>query len=606
MIKMSSIFKNSKSVSIQMKLIISYFLLTFIPLVIVGFLAYNISALSIKKEVTGYISKLLQQVNDNIDNEIYELDRIASGLSVDTSVLEILDKPKTGQLRDIYKNNAVMDEKINTLMDFRTNIEGLFLFSYDGEVYQYRGINNSIRLDYIFTSARWYLTMKSQGVSKLLIPTHTQDEVLTSGKKKVVFSYVKEIRDFETGKSLGDVLIDVNTDVIKKIWDKLNTQSSIELMIVDNNKTIIYHTHEEMISTQFRSNYISKILEEKNGSIITTINKRPALVTFNTSPLSNWTVISIIPINVLYKDITKISYVIIVAVGLFMLLSLFISVLISRSITRPIFELRKTMKLAEMGQLDINVPIKRNDEIGALSTSFNNMLGRINSLIQTVYETKILKREAELSALQAQINPHFLYNTLQTIDILAENEGIWVISMVCRSLSRMFRYSISRGREFIPLSSELEHIKDYIYIQKLRFKERFEVEYEIEKNLLDYRVIKLIIQPIVENALLHAVQNKKDKCIIKISAKVITETLYITVEDTGLGIDEEQLKDIKESLNDEIIHTKTDNIQTKSIGMKNVNSRIRMYFGESYGVSIDSTINIGTKVTLTIPAIVHE
>ena len=602
----SFIFKGFRNISIHKKLIISYSLYIFFPLVIVGFLAYNISALSIKNEVTRYISELLQQVNDNIDNSIYELDRMAAILSVDNDVLKILDKPKDRPQQDVYGDDSIMGEKINNLINFRTNIEGLYIFSYNGEVYQYKGVNNSIRLDYTFTSTRWYVTMKSLAVNKLLLPTHSQDEVLTSGQKKTVFSYVREIKDFDTDKSLGNVLIDVNTDVIKKIWDKINTQKTIEFLIVDNNKTIIYHTREDMISTQFRSNYISKILKARNGSIITTINKKPALVTFNTSQFTNWTVISIIPENVLYRDLTNISYVIILTVTVCMLLSFLIALLISRSITNPISELRRLMKVAESGRFEINAPVKSNDEIGALSSSFNNMIGKINSLIQTVYETKILKREAELNALQSQINPHFLYNTLQTIDIIAENEGIDIISLVCRSLSRMFRYSISRGKEFVPLSSELEHIKDYIYIQKLRFKDRFEVMYNIEEELMNYRVVKFILQPVIENALLHGIERKKEKCLIKLTAKVVDEVFLITVEDTGAGMDENQLRAIRESLNEEIIHAEVDGMNKKSIGMKNVNARIKLYFGECFGIAIDSTLNIGTKVTISIPAIIHK
>ena len=602
----SLVLKHFGDISLQKKLTVSYFLLIFFPLAVVGLFAYNISAFSIRNEVTRYISEVLQQVNDNIDNSIYELDRMAAILSVDDGVLRILDKPRERPQQDIYRDDAIIEQKINDLLNFRTNIEGLFLFSYNGEVYQYKGVNRSIRPDYTFTSTRWYVTMQSMGVNQLLIPTHIQDQVLTSGQRKTVFSYVREIKDMNTDKSLGNVLIDVNTDVIKKIWDKLNTKKSMELMIMDYNKTIIYHTREDMISTQFRSNYISKILKARNGSITAVIDNKPALVTFNTSQFTNWTVISIIPVSVLYSDITNISYVILLTVVLCLLLSFLIAVLISRSITKPIFKLRQLMKVAESGQFSINAPVRSKDEIGALSSSFNTMVAKINGLIQTVYETRILKKEAELNALQAQINPHFLYNTLQTIDIIAQKEGINVICMVCRSLSRMFRYSINRGKEFVPLSAELEHVKDYVNIQKVRFRDRFEVVYDIEEELMQCRVVKLILQPIVENALLHGIESKKGKCVITLSAKVLEEVAYISIEDTGVGMDEKQLGAIRESLNEEIIHAELDGLVRKSIGMKNVNARLRLYFGEQYGIAIESALGKGTKITISIPVFVHK
>ena len=210
-----------------------------------------------------------------------------------------------------------------------------------------------------------------------------------------------------------------------------------------------------------------------------------------------------------------------------------------------------------------------------------------------------------MNALQSQINPHFLYNTLQIIDIIAEQEGIDVICSVCRSLSRMFRYSINRGKEIIPLSSEIEHVKDYIYIQKLRFKDRIEVIFDIDEDIMKNKMIKLMLQPLVENAMIHGVESKKGTCIITISAKKADGNTILTVEDTGVGMDEQQLQSLRDSINDEIVHAEIDSTERKSIGLKNVNARIRLYFGENYGLSIDSKLNLGTKVTLTIPEDIH-
>lgn len=601
----NAISRYMSNISLQGKLTLTYFMLIFFPLVIVGIFSYTFAAASIKLEVSRYTSEVLQQVNDNIDNTIYELDRMASVIGSDSEVLNILSKDKTRPVNQVLKDNEIMNEKIQTLVSYRTNLAGFFVFSYNGEVYSYSGSNNSIRLDYTFTSTRWYELMKSLNIKKLLLATHTQDQMLPIGKNKVVFSFVKEINDFKTQKSLGNVLIDVNTDTLKKIWDKLNTQKYQEFIVIDNNKTIIYHTREELISTQFRSDYISKILKNETGSIITDVNGHPALVSYNTSKDTNWTVISIIPVSELYKIIRNFAYVIILIVVVCMLLSFFIAVIISRNITKPLLTLRQLMKKAESGQFDINVPVRGKDEIAALGHSFNNMIVKINSLIQTVYETRILKKEAELNALQSQINPHFLYNTLQIIDIIAEQEGIDVICSVCRSLSRMFRYSINRGKEIIPLSSEIEHVKDYIYIQKLRFKDRIEVIFDIDEDIMKNKMIKLMLQPLVENAMIHGVESKKGTCIITISAKKADGNTILTVEDTGVGMDEQQLQSLRDSINDEIVHAEIDSTERKSIGLKNVNARIRLYFGENYGLSIDSKLNLGTKVTLTIPEDIH-
>jgi two-component system, sensor histidine kinase YesM len=448
--------------------------------------------------------------------------------------------------------------------------------------------------------------MRSLKIKKLLMPTHVQDQVLAAGERKVVFSYIREINNLNSRKPSGNILIDMNTDILRKIWNKLNTQKYQEFVIVDNNKTIIYHSREELISTQFRSSYISRILKARNGNTTASINNKPALISFNTSKSTNWTVISIIPVSILYKNITNLAFIIIFTVLLCTLLSFIIAVIISRNITKPISTLRQLMKRAESGQFDIKIPVRSKDEIGALSMSFNTMITKVNGLIQTVYETKILKREAELNALQSQINPHFLYNTLQIVDIIAENEGIDVICLVCRSLSRMFRYSINTGKEIVPLSSEIDHVKNYIYIQKLRFKDRFDVIFDIEENLKNNKMIKLVLQPLVENALHHGIESKKKKCIITLSAKIVYGNIEIIVEDTGVGMDEHQLQNLRESLNEEILHAEVDSLTQRSIGIKNVHARIRLYFGENYGLSIDSRKDEWTRITVTIPEVSHD
>ncbi len=594
------------NLNLQKKLLMTYFLLILLPVVLVAFFAYNISASSVKGEVSTYISEVLQQVNDNIDNTVSEIDRMSSVISSDRDVLDILQQNKTRPAGDKYRDDIIMDSKINNLINFRSDIKGFFVFSYNGEVYSYKGSGNSIRLDYNFTRTRWYESMKTLGLKKLLLATHLQSNTIPSDEKNAVFSLVREITDTNSGKPLGSVLIDIDTNAMAKIWSKLNVHQYQNFIIVDNNKTIIYHTDENYISSQFRSNYISRLLKSKTGSITTDVNGSPTLVSFNTSPKTNWTVISIVPVSTLNKSITKLKYVIILSVILSLIFSLLIAIIVSKSIVKPVKVLRRSMKLVESGNFNVEIPVKSKDEIGELSNSFNSMISQINKLIQTVYETGILKREAELNALQSQINPHFLYNTLQTIDILAENEGVDVISSICQSLSRIFRYSINRGKEIVPLSRELEHVRDYIYLQKLRFGDKFEVIFDIDQELLNNKMIKLVLQPLVENSLYHGIERISGKCILKITAKKCGESIKISVIDTGMGMDTSQLEKLMKTINEEIVHAEVNGLEQRSIGIKNVNARIRLYFGEKYGINIESKLNEGTKITVTVPCIDHN
>lgn len=600
---LTNIFKNS---SMKRKLVSSYFVFIFFPLLIVGVFAYNISEASIKNEVSKYVSELLQQVNSNIDLSLTELDRMTVSIISDPGVQKILQKDKSRPVLEALSDDEFVSGRISAVSSLQPYIEGLYIFSYNGEVYMYKGSHNSMRPDYIFTSAKWFKTMKSLKQKILLLPTHLQDGIIVEGKPKKVFSYIREISDTTTGKSIGYILVDVNSDIFRNILDNLDITNYHEIFIVNNNKTIIYDSNTEYISMQFRSPYISRLLVEKTGSIMENVDGSPMLVTFNTSSDTQWTVASVIPESVLFKNISTLKYFIILTIIFCLTLAFILAVLLSGNITRPISRLRAHMKKAESGNFDISVPVESKDEVGELSSSFNQMLLQIRQLISKVYKADILKKEAELNALQAQINPHFLYNTLQIMDVIAEAEGIEVISATCQSLSDIFRYSINRGKEVVRISDEIAHVQNYVYIQKLRFEEKFKVVYDIDEEVTDYQIVKLILQPIVENVLVHGMDYKKSCCTIKIRGKKLDNVIILTVEDDGTGMDTPQLEALRASLSEEIVHAEVVGSGKNSIGIKNVNARIKLYYGEQFGLSIESGKGRGTSVKVTIPAIFYN
>jgi two-component system sensor histidine kinase YesM len=258
------------------------------------------------------------------------------------------------------------------------------------------------------------------------------------------------------------------------------------------------------------------------------------------------------------------------------------------------------MKLAESGDFDTQIKVKSKDEIGELSLSFNKMLTRIKQLIQRVYQTEIVRKEAELSALQAQINPHFLYNTLQIMDIMAEEKGADEISGACQSLAKIFRYSISKVTDLVALKVEIIHVEKNVFIKLLRLGEKLSVEYNLDESLYRYEIIKLILQPLVENAIIHGIEKDGRNCVIKVSASLTGDNLILSVEDNGVGMTAEELMKLQSSL-----YQDTDEERPKrhgGIALKNVNDRIRLYYNDKYGMSIQSKKHKGTKVTLILPA----
>lgn len=297
------------------------------------------------------------------------------------------------------------------------------------------------------------------------------------------------------------------------------------------------------------------------------------------------------------KDTTRLLEMILI-VGFFIITSLIlISLFLSSSIVKPVKILQNLMKRVEEGDLDITYSHPGEDEIAQLGESFNKMLGQIKNLINTVYIEQQNKREAELRALQAQIQPHFLYNTLDTIHWMAlEHEADDIVEMV-DALTQLFRISISRGEEIIPYLEEIKHIESYLLVQKIRYEEKLEYEILWDEELKEYKILKLVIQPLVENAIYHGIKRKRGPGKILVKARIIGSEVELRVIDNGIGIKPERLSQIIEVLKGNQKSTGT------GYGMFNVNERIKLMFGDEYGIQIKSEYKQGTEIILKYPLI---
>ena len=273
------------------------------------------------------------------------------------------------------------------------------------------------------------------------------------------------------------------------------------------------------------------------------------------------------------------------------------TVLTASGILRPIRELYDaTGKIAE-GDFEVRASADSRDEIEVLAHGFNNMAGNMQSLIGKIKEDEQKMRRADLRLLQEQINPHFLYNTLDTIVWLIEgNETEQAVEMVV-TLSDFFRLVLSKGKEFISIGQEEQHIRSYLEIQEMRYHDILEYEFWIDPVLYDYQILKLTLQPIVENALYHGIKYKRAKGTICVSGEKKGDIICLTVSDDGVGMEAEELRQLREEIERPCGETK------KGFGLANVNERIHMYFGAEYGMSISSVKGKGTKVEITIPAV---
>ncbi len=268
---------------------------------------------------------------------------------------------------------------------------------------------------------------------------------------------------------------------------------------------------------------------------------------------------------------------------------------ISRGITKSISKLGSVTEQVARGDLSVRSNLETGDEIGKLGRSLDLMIDRINELLRQVKEEQIMLRKTELELLQSQINPHFLYNTLDTIVWLAEaGDRHQVVEMV-GSLSDFFRTTLNQGRDVVSIKDEIRHVRSYLEIQSVRYKDILEYSIEVPEELYEYSIPKITLQPLVENALYHGIKNKRGMGHIRISGEKVANYMLLYVEDNGIGITDERLKQISDKIN----YGKSEDDEV--FGLSNINERIRLKFGNRYGIHVDSTYGEGSKVSLMLP-----
>ncbi|MDQ8738770.1 sensor histidine kinase [Paenibacillus sp. LHD-38] len=386
-----------------------------------------------------------------------------------------------------------------------------------------------------------------------------------------------------------------NVLYINIVYDQFFTTISqltrnLGIIVADTAGEVIYSNKKQVEGLLGMANIKEQdIIKSVGGTSL--IGGQRMLVIKNDIPQAKWTMYTYVPVSQVSPDAGNIIKATLIVIGLCMLILLGIILLLSNTMIKRIHILITWMKRVEQGELNLQIQTSSTDEIGDLTVRFGNMLKRLNNLIQEVYANKIVQKEAELRALQAQISPHFLYNTLSFINWKALRSDEHEISHVVTSLSKFYRTALNKGDQIIAVRDELENIESYLEIVQIMKDYSFDVIYEIDERVYSYRVINLILQPLVENAIKHGIEKKEpDRGQLRITAALGEDTIQFTVEDDGAGIPEGMIGELLTS-------------QSSGYGLKNVNERIQLKFGSEYGVEISSQIGKGTIMKIAIPRI---
>lgn len=391
----------------------------------------------------------------------------------------------------------------------------------------------------------------------------------------------------------GYVVCDVDSKAIRKIINKYNLNGEMFIwMQPEGDRPILTSAQptEDTIEDYKKLSGLIQVKKESSGEW--KLNKKELFSVYQEK--YNLGAFSIMPRELLSKNQRVLSQNLLL-ITLIMLVAGSISIYFaSRTLSRPLEEMTKTIKRIQRGETELRMHNLREDEVGELGQSFNNMLDQIEGLIAREYETKLMLNRAEYQALQAQINPHFLYNTLDTMGSIAEIDGCFQVSTLCQALADIFRYSLNMKEPLSTVTEEIVHLKNYIYVMDVRMQKQIQYEFDINEKILSETLPRISIQPLVENAINHGLRNYKGKKRIRISAQPEEENLIITVEDNGIGMTEEKIRELFSET--PVQHDKKD-----SIGILNIHKRMQLLYGNQYGVKIESSPGKGTRVFLLVP-----
>ncbi len=461
------------------------------------------------------------------------------------------------------------------------------------------------------TEEDWYKeAVRSKGIFKVIGHPH-QRNVTThvSYKDSEVVSAVRAILDPDTQQVKGVVLIDLKLRVIAETAQDIRLGKTGYLTVLDQEGQPIYAPPEP-----YTDNIpLDRMNLEGSGTYSARAGGRDLQFIYRVSPFTGWTTVGVFTMKESAAEMREIRFYVVSFVFVVCLLGMTASFYLAHSISRPIAQLTSFMQKAQSGDLTIRHWSDRTDEIGHLGRKFNAMLLQINRLISLTELQERQKREAELRSLQAHIKPHFLYNTLDTIHWMARRKSADDIAEMAESLSKLFRIGLSKGNDIIPLSDELEHVRSYLQIQHVRYQNKLDYTLHIAPELQGVYVLKLILQPIVENAIYHGIKERRGPGHIVIEAAEDGGALAITIRDDGKGIPPDQLAQLQRQLQSagsaaaELPGQKPepspDSADGKGYGMLNVQARIALTFGAKYGIAIQSELGRGTVVTVTHPLI---
>ena len=569
-------------------MLLSNIVVALIPFLIFSIVSGFVFLDHAQKTAEEHSVQLIHQVSNSMDVYVETIEKMVNYIQLelqDTPFFTMESEGASGWDSETAYIRSVLENVANS----HREVAGIFIATKE-DLYVSTGMSRISRDP--FQNERWYREALENPEEIQLISVVTGRNIVTNRSYSIddVFSLAKAVQDPETGEVLGVILLDIRHDIIQSSINGVTIGEKGFVFVMDQEDNIVY-TPVNGIVYRVNPKWV-KAMEPMSVQI----QGGSYQIRSELSPYTGWRTVGVFSMDEVMSSVNTIVYILFTCVIISLVLVVIVSFKFSRTLTNPIFKLKRLMKQAESGDLTVRFNFQHNDEIGELGQSFNHMIARIDQLIQMVYVEQENKRTAEMKSLQEQIKPHFLYNTLDTISWMARDYDAEDIVRLVDALTNMFRIGLSHGKDIITVKEEITHVSNYLYIQKIRYKDKLNYVIHVDESLYAVEVPKLILQPLVENAIYHGVKAKRGGGTITITGVPEGENLVFTVQDNGAGMPQEKVEELNRRMSERSVLD-----EQKSFGLFYIRERIQLCYGKGYGVHVESALGEGTRVTITLP-----
>ncbi|MDA3847275.1 MAG: sensor histidine kinase, partial [Vallitaleaceae bacterium] len=580
-----------KKLSIKQKFLMLFSIQIIIPLLFMGMMLYRTSNEIIQKKSIDYSVDILKMIELRFNDFSDNIEVAAQDILYDPIVFEVLEDNANG----MHSNMTEIDSMYNSLRKVclsRDEIQGVTIISSDDLLYNYNSVsgrsNNVSFDDYDALKA---LTSDSPRQMLWYLEKNEADEVENIYVLRTIYS----INQYE---ELGVLVINLKQEALASVYSNLSTEFMEQIAIVTQNGDYILGTGQP---TKERLAQLNE-LDETTISSYWMDEKSNSLVCYRDVIHPPWRIITEISLAKLNEDMNEFRNYFLVISAVTMLILSVLSLFMAVDIIDPINRLVDAMRHMKKDKVHVEIDVDRKDELGYLSESFNDMSGEIDFLVNQVYKEQLTRKEAELKTLQAQINPHFLFNTLESINWLARLNEVPEISQMVTALSALIEAGIGKGIPLVALREEIDFVDSYFLIMMNRYGGRLTFTKNIDHTVLDVKVPKLMLQPVLENAIYHGIDKNRKKGEISLDIHRKDGNIRIEIIDNGHGMNTDQLKDLNEQMSSkEDDYLIEEHGNTGGIGLRNVNRRLKLFFGQEYGIRVESKLLKYTKVIITVP-----